>query len=568
MFTLARVWLSSVTLPGVTRALQRRSEPAALHGTTPGGPSGGIALPAGVLALLAVHALLAWWTRAPGVLTEADDAVYILLARSLQSFGYHDLFQVGEPWHRQYPPGYPALLALWGAAFGERFDAFVVLSIAASTAALGLVFLAVRRLWSTMAALLCLLPLVVNPYLILQAGKIASEAPYVFFSVLALWALARRETTPRWLILAGGAAIAAALTRSVGVTLLLAVGLHWLIERRWRAVFLFAAACIASVGLWLLWMALAPEHYPGSSYIADATYRGSDQQRSLAAALLIRVARHIPGYFAVILPQRLPLPGGGGMLIDNLIGALIVVVGVGVAFFGFRRWRVAVVYLLTYVLLLVLWPWELSRFVDPILPILVPVVLLGMGELVARMKAGWRIPAMAMLALVLTVVGCSRTAALLRETAGCERGLASPPPACLRSDQRSFFAAADYIRERTPRDAAMVASKSATLYYYTGRRSVDLEPLLTWPPERFVAAARRAGAEYILLGSLHILEVGALADVVEASCDELAFEAHFPPRTYLLRIPEDTGAEGGNAACDAVAEYRRRNENRDFARDP
>lgn len=569
MFTLARVWLSPVTFPAVTQIMHRRSEPGALRGTAPNARPADVALAAGVLALLALHALLAWWARAPGVLTEADDATYILLAESLRSFAYHDLFEVGEPSHRQYPPGYPALLLLWGTAFGERFDTFVMLGIAASTAALGLVFSALRRLWSTTAALLCLAPLVVNPYLITQAGKVASEAPYIFFSVLALWALARKETSPRWLILAGSAAVAAALTRSIGVTLLLAVGLHWLTERRWRLAALFVGTCAASVGLWLLWTALAPERYPGSSYVADAGYRGPHQERSLVSVLLVRMVRYIPGYLGVILPQRLPLPGSGGMLIDNVLGALIVAAGVGIGFFAFyRRWRVAVFYLLAYVLLLVLWPWQLSRFVDPILPVLVPVVLLGVGELAARMKARWRMPAMALLALTMTVVGCSRTAELLRANAECERGLAWPPPACLRSDQQSFFAAAEYIRERTPRSAALVASKAAPLYYYTGRQSVALEPLVTGPPEHFVAEAQRAGAEYILLGTLHTLEVGGLAEVVEASCEELAFEAHFPPRTYLLRFRGDGEVVAGNAACEAVAEYRRRNADRDFARDP
>ncbi len=257
------------------------------------------------------------------------------------------------------------------------------------------------------------------------------------------------------------------------------------------------------------------------------------------------------------------------MLIDNLLGALLVVAGVGFGFIVFyRRWRAAVFYVLAYLLLLVLWPWQLSRFASPILPVLVPLVLLGIGELAARLKSRWRIPAMAMLALVLTAVGCSRTAQMLRETAECERGLASPPPACLRSDQQSFFAAAEYVRRQTSQDAVLVASKSAPLYYYSGRQSLDPEPLLTWPPERFAAEARRAGAEYILLGSLHTLEIGSLAEAVQASCEELALEAYFPPRTYLLRIRGDGDAQVGETACEAVAEYQRRNQSRDFARDP
>ena len=50
----------------------------------------------GVLLLVLVsHAVLAWLSREPGILTREDDAEYIVLAQSLQDFGYHESFRVG-----------------------------------------------------------------------------------------------------------------------------------------------------------------------------------------------------------------------------------------------------------------------------------------------------------------------------------------------------------------------------------------------------------------------------------------------------------------------------------------
>lgn len=517
-------------------------------------------------ALLALHALLAWWVRAAGVMTINDDAAYILLARALRDFGYYEVFRVGMPGHTQYPPGYPTLLALWGTIFGESFDGFLLLGIAISTVALGLVFLTLRRLWSPIVALLCLLPLTLNPYLITSAGQLASEAPYVFFSMLALFLLAAARPTRPMLVAGSAAAIAAALTRGTGVMLLVALGVHWLLSGRWRVALSFAVACAASAGAWLLWTWRAPEHYVGVSYLADATFTGSGRSRSPLAVLWERLAGAFPDYLAVLMPQSLPLPGFAGTLLDNALGALAMVVGLTVGMFVLgRRWRVAALYLLAYCALLFIWPWRLQRFVVPILPLLVPVVILGVGALAARLRPRLGTPAMLVMALVMTVVGCYRTAAVVRESAACQPGHPVPPAECLRPDQQSFFAALSYIGEHTPRDAVFLVAKPTPLYYYTGRQTISFERAIGHRPDEFVEALRSDGVGYILAGSVHHAELTMLTRLLAANCEQLELVAHFPHRTYLFAVPPaDAATAGRDGACAAVAEYRQRNADRDF----
>ena len=105
------------------------------------------------MALLLVHACLAWFARLPGILTGQDDAQYLLLARSLRHFGYHDIFQVGAPAHRLYPPGYPGFLAVWTTVVGERINLLVGANILLSVTALALTYVLVKRLWSGWIAL-------------------------------------------------------------------------------------------------------------------------------------------------------------------------------------------------------------------------------------------------------------------------------------------------------------------------------------------------------------------------------------------------------------------------------
>ena len=65
-----------------------------------------------VAGLLLAHASLAWFNRTLTVGSLHDEGAYIMLARSLRSFQYRDVYLLGAPVHAQYPPGFPAMLAL------------------------------------------------------------------------------------------------------------------------------------------------------------------------------------------------------------------------------------------------------------------------------------------------------------------------------------------------------------------------------------------------------------------------------------------------------------------------
>ncbi len=526
-----------------------------------------------VAGLLLLHAWLGWLVRPPGIMTGQDDATYVLLGRELRHASYRATWEVGSPVHRLYPPGYPVLLGLAGAVSGDRIDALMAVGILASTGALLLVFLTAERLHSTGFALLCLAALAVNPSLVSTAGGIASEAPYTFFSVLALALLARPEPPRGILVAAGGAAIAAGLTRNAGVTLLAAIGIHWLIQRRFRALSLLTLAGVMTAGAWIAWSLSAPgPDIAGLSYRSDLTFvpaavRASSGGSGLLVSTLVhRVADNVPNYLGRMLPGLLPLPTIPGTTIDNLVDAAI---ACGALLMGFipllRRWRPAALYLLAYGALLALWPWSLPRFLVVLLPILVPVALAGAGSLAGRFSAR---PALVVtiLAAVLALTGAIRTLDRIRATAGCRREWTPPDATCSSPDQASFFTATKFIRKRTPAEAVFVTAKRATLYYYATRRSMPLAAALAAGQDRLDSAMRAYGARYILLGSLYVAEPNQLQRILTARCAGLRVVAAFPPRTFLFAVA-DSGDAGAPDACGALADYRRANQGRNFDTD-
>lgn len=493
------------------------------------------------VAAIALHAVAAWLGREVGMLVTQDDARYVLLARSLRSLGYRDLYSTDLPVHSLYPPGYPALLAPWGAVFGEGFATYIVLSVLLSAAALWLVFLALRKLVSVEFATLCVLALSTNTLLILRAGSVRSEVPFLFFVVLFAWAVAGDRISDRSLLIAAFAAIAGALTRSLGAALPLALLAHLLFERRYRATIAFAGAAALTVGVWHGWTLIAENSPAVPGYLQSAMGPGQ-QTTSFLHVQAARVVRNVSRYMTSLPGQLFPtIPGTP---IDNAVGLLVWAVGLTVGGWHLRRrWRAVVSLLVITAGVLAIWPYNRSRFAEPLLPLVVPCLLIGVGVVVGRWRPSWGRPAMVGVGAVLVITGVveSARAVLARQTCG-DFSLADPP-ACLPEDTRSFLQAVDYVDRRTPDDAVLVSAKPEPLFYYTGRRSISYSRVRGASPSTdFAALLRGLGVDYVLLGSVHFTEPAVLLARLQSSCEELAVERHFPPRTYLFRVLDGPGA--------------------------
>src|SRR5215204_4361298 len=95
-------------------------------------------------------------------------------------------------------------LRIWGVTSGDDDAGYVLLVLA-----LVLVFDTVRQRWGTTLALIVLTLSAINPAVVQNAGRLMSEAPFMAFLVIALWAAARKPQTAGMAVLAGAAAIAA-----------------------------------------------------------------------------------------------------------------------------------------------------------------------------------------------------------------------------------------------------------------------------------------------------------------------------------------------------------------------
>lgn len=538
--------------------------------------------------LLLLHFGLAWLGREPGVHVMRDDARYLLLARSLGQGELFDLYRVDETPHTLYPPGYPALLLAWGAITGGSFASQVLLNVLFSTGALALAFAGLRRIASPGVALLCLLPLVVNPWLVARAGSLRSEAPYAFFSLLALWALVRwRGATgppgergsgpPRGrgagraedggtgAALGIGAAVLATLIRINGLALIVAMVIRWVWRRRLRAVAALLGATLVTVGAWMAWATLVQQGAHESTYVGDIARTIDAPGRSLFEALRVRVVDRAWRIFVRTFPMAMPIPTIEGTLLDNLVSVAALTASLGAGLWILlRRWTTAALYVLTYGAVLFAWPYLQLRFFEPVLPLLIPAVLLGGAALVGLVRPSWRLPGLAALSLFVTASASAQTAGHVAERLRCGPFDLADPPECLTPGQQSFLAALDLVNRETPPDAVFYSTMPEPLFYHTGRRSIPLDEARRVDEEELVSYLRYRGVTHVLLTPNSRRAAGALA----RRCDELALVERVADRTALLRLPpagpppaegaaagERAGTADNDGACAAIAEH-------------
>ena len=165
-----------------------------------------------------------------------DDAKYIILAESLASGQGYQLVNFPRPQiERNFPPGWPLVLAPFTAVFPKNYDALKIVSFFLWMASIVLVYkLFARRLSSPYLEILTAV-IALNPLLTGTSVTLMSESAYLFFSLLALPAFDKADgRRPGWLILAAILAFYTQQVRTIGISLTISLLVVLLLSRRFK----------------------------------------------------------------------------------------------------------------------------------------------------------------------------------------------------------------------------------------------------------------------------------------------------------------------------------------------
>jgi hypothetical protein len=436
------------------------------------------------MGLAAVVVLAGSWRMAPGVCGKLhDDAIYVSTAKALATGqGYRQIHLPEAPLQTKYPILYPALLAgvwnLWP-TFPGNLVAMQALGLACAAAAVALGYLYLVRFGyaERRVAAACALVSGVTPLVLYFAVHTMSEMPFALLLVLALWGV---ETTVAYSAMSWrrqffwGAVLALPfLCRTIGAAFIVS-GL-FVLWRHGRPLRWYASGAFLASLPWVLWSLQGHGMWQQSpidgyytDYVGSWTSAGTPLvwQVASANAWMIAYGTGLVSLEGLAGPLQLGLGAAGGFMALLLAGfipwaAMLPDLGRGRAL----PWM-----LVSYLMVMLVWPWPPLRFLVPIGLFLVVYMCLGCMAIfkrwqktaVCRTIGFGSFGAMVMANLVLLAAH----GAQVRQT-----GLAVPrldgKPIAWSSYERLFSWLSDTSRE----EDVIAASMDSMISLYTDRRA-------------------------------------------------------------------------------------------------
>lgn len=498
--------------------------------------------------LVVFHILLCAALFEPKIHTGGDSVTYVLLAESLLTpgDGYSLSIDPGPPQaHTKYPPGYPAALAPLVAAFGRNFVVLKLLSLVFTAGAV-LVFCryALRGrepvLWFFLA-----LAFAVSPGVIDYSRWMLSEAPFLFFTLLALWQLDEDRSGEGmgrafWLGLA--AAVIGFYVRSIGALLLAAASLSYLVRREWRKFFVHGAV---GAGLTIPWLVrnrmvsesatpYLEEFLLGNVYEPEAGYLdlGGMVERFFENALL---------YGTRELPRALAGSDSGWAATPPVV--LVAVVVCALVLCGLvralrRRPAAPEFYFLLTCLAIMLFQTSVNdvRYLVPLIPLI--LVYLSQGAaMLAGVSRGFlpaRLPVVVTAALAAIAAG-SQAARIPANLDMIARYQAGDRYAGYHPAWGTFFDAARWLDFNTPADATVTVRKPRLFHALADRRAL-IYPFST-EADSVLRVVRET--DYVVIDALFPTTRRYLVPALQSRPDDfdLVHQTR-EPVTWVLRVKD------------------------------
>jgi len=315
----------------------------------------------GFAAITVFYYFLTWSSELPFM--GGDHPVYLLMADHLSLFaGVKPEVSAVVMRHSAFPPLYPLLLGMFGGT-----SAHIAVAHAITTtfllATIPMYFIWLRS--ETRSVLEASLLTLIFSFLfttLLQSLGILSENLYLLLTLLAIWLANKPDSSLRRLYAIAVVVGLAAITRTVGVTLIAAFAVYLLIHKKeqWISLVLVSAAPIVlwNVIRWLL-------GYKGGYLwlIIDIVHR-----RPLPDLLYRQITIESHALWVGWIMGLNVLP----TLMTLIAGSILCAICLAGTFYRAYTRKLDGIYLLLYFCLLLVWPFtlEAERFLYAIMPIL------------------------------------------------------------------------------------------------------------------------------------------------------------------------------------------------------
>ena len=418
-----------------------------------------------------------------------DDGIYVILGKALATGeGYRYLNLPGAPYATHYPPGYPLFLALlWRVSpqFPQNVGLFTFANAGfLALAAFGTFRFAHRRLGlsSLGAAAVAIAGSVSMPAIIF--GVFVLSEPMFMALLLPLLIYAERVSERagwRDALFVGLAGGALAMVRTTAMFVVPAFALVLLFRRRVVPAVCAMVGCAVFLVPWHLWVAAHGAEVPpvllGKYGPYDAWLTNAIREHGLPFVLQViwTNARALYGMLWVMFTGSETTPV---VLHPPVVIAALIVLALGAWRFA-RRAPVTAWFVAAYMALVVIWPFEPTRFVWALLPLFCAMVALGIGAVVE-----WGPAAPMRYVRIASLAACGALVAGFGwyNVTGIRQQWRDSVP---RVTAARATPVVEWVRASTRPTDVIAMEDDPLLYLYTGRRTV---PVGTFTPEEFLKA--------------------------------------------------------------------------------
>jgi 4-amino-4-deoxy-L-arabinose transferase-like glycosyltransferase len=397
-----------------------------------------------------------------------DNAEFAILGRALaRGEGFRYINHPGLRPGTKYPPGFPLMLAGWAGIFGESIMAMKILVLLTYIAVVGMTFVVARRFIDDARAVLAALLVATSATVATYSHQILSDMPYTFFSLLAIYLMARGERDRRMLWAGIAMCVWAYFVRTVGASLLVAALAFLLMKHKRREALVLVACFLLASGLWAI------RNYTmtgeGSRYLKvllTANPYDPDKGMVTFAGLLGRAWINLTGYVGHLMPVNLfpslvnYAAALGGDPLRSLISVLVVVIVV-LGGYSLRKHAMIInIYVLAYFAIYLAWPdvWRSERFMVPIAPLAAILFLAGLRLIFKYFEVRSRVTLIVSAVLVLT--NLFALSAYFTRVRGYTPGW------------HNYLEAATWVGAHSSEDALVVCRKPFLFHLFSDRKTV------------------------------------------------------------------------------------------------
>lgn len=415
-----------------------------------------------------------------------DDGIYTVLARALATGeGFRLTNLPGSPNATHYPPGYPFVLSLLWRVSPEFPDNIVVFKFANAVflalAAIGTWVFARRRLaMSSIAAGVVAVFSTISIVVLFVTGLVLSEPLFLAVLMPSLYLAERSAETGdvRHAALAGASFGVLALVRTLGALAVPAAILVLLLRRHFRAAFVLGAVAALFIVPWQLWIGANEQALPPVLVGKYGSYgQWMSDGYSAGGWPLVRsvIARNLQGLEGMLGYMLMPVRAEWPRLLAFFTLVAFTMVG---AMTIARRTPVSVVFLVVYVGIVLLWPFDANRFLWAVWPLVV-ITAWQCALLVARW--GDRRPFPRVLRSAILVLAVAPLAGFLVYNARAYRGKWWASIQVEAGQQARPIV--EWVARNTSMSDVIATERDLVVHLYTGRRAT---PVTTFLPAQRV----------------------------------------------------------------------------------